>query len=105
MIEAALEVLPDEPQNLNRPHVDVNSPHLTAWPNQSLLNLGAKIRFQYLKVICSRRNVAQPKCAERLEGNFSSTRLGMRWYRSAITFSNDTSTFQLGAAGVDVDSR
>ena len=36
-------------------------------------------------------------------GTFSSTRLGMRWYRSAITFSNDTSTFQLGAARIDVD--
>ena len=34
LIEAALEVLPDEPEkNLNRPHV--NSQHLTAWPNQS----------------------------------------------------------------------
>ena len=35
LIEAALKVLPDEPLNLNRPHVDVNAPHLTAWPNQS----------------------------------------------------------------------
>ena len=35
LIEAALQVLPDEPANLNRPHVDVNAPHLTAWPNQS----------------------------------------------------------------------
>ena len=34
---------------------------------------------------------------------FATTRLGMRWYRSAITFSNDTSTFQLGAARIDVD--
>ena len=37
------------------------------------------------------------------EGKFATTRLGMRWYRSAITFSNDTSTFQLGAARIDVD--
>ena len=28
----------------------------------------------------------------------------MRWYRNAITFSNDTSTFQLGAASIDVDA-
>ena len=36
-------------------------------------------------------------------GKYSSTRLGMRWYRNAITFSDDTSTFKLGGSSIDVD--
>ena len=36
-------------------------------------------------------------------GEFASTRLECVGTRSAITFSNDTSTFQLGAARIDVD--
>ena len=35
LVEAALDVLPNEPANLNRPHVDVNAPHLTSWQSES----------------------------------------------------------------------
>ena len=103
LVEAALAVLPDEPANLNRPHVDVNAPHLTSWPKET--NMGWKDD----PIAALRRSFAAGEILLNLnvprgwEGKFATTRLGMRWYRSAITFSNDTSTFQLGAARIDVD--
>lgn len=103
LVEAALDVLPNEPANLNRPHVDVNAPHLTSWPSES------KKRWKEDPITALRSSFAAGEMLLNLNvprgwnGKFATTRLGMRWYRSAITFSNDTSTFQLGAARIDVD--
>ena len=52
LVEAALAVLPDEPANLNRPHVDVNAPHLTSWQKET--NMGWKVEVSLEKVIALR---------------------------------------------------
>ena len=103
LIESALAILPDEPANLNRPHVDVHAPHLTSWPKES------QRKWEDGPINALRKSFAAGEILLNLNvprgwnGSFATTRLGMRWYRSAITFSNDTSTFQLGAARIDVD--
>ena len=104
LIEAALAVLPDEPANLNRPHVDVKAPHLTAWPNQSSKPWMDDPISALRKSFAAGEMLLNLNVPRGWNGDFASTRLGMRWYRSAITFSNDTSTFQLGAARIDVDA-
>ena len=103
LIEAALDVLPDEPSNLNRPHVDVNAPHLTSWPMESRKEWNEDPISALRDSFAAGEILMNLNVPRGWDGTFSSTRLGMRWYRSAITFSNDTSTFQLGAARIDVD--
>lgn len=104
LIEAALAVLPDAPANLNRPHIDVNAPHLTSWPQKSPESW-SKNPVQALRdAFAAGEILLNLNVPRNWTGKYSATRLGMRWYRNAITFSNDTSTFQLGAASIDVDA-
>lgn len=103
LIEAALAVLPDEPKNLNRPHVDVNAPHVTSWPKKSRNDWEEEPIKSLRNSFAAGEMLLNLNVPRGWSGKFASTRLGMRWYRSAITFSNDTSTFQLGAARIDVD--
>jgi len=104
LIEVALAVLPDEPANLNRPHIDVNAPHLTSWPIESEKSWQADPIKALRDSFAAGEMMLNLNVPRGWNGKFSSTRLGMRWYRNAITFSNDTSTFQLGAARIDVDA-
>ena len=103
LIEAALAVLPDNPANLNRPHLDINEPHLTNWPEPSLRSWDADPVTALRNAFAAGELFLNLNAPPGWNGNYSSTRLGMRWYRNAISFSNDTSTFQLGAASIDVD--
>jgi broad specificity polyphosphatase/5'/3'-nucleotidase SurE len=105
IIEACLALLPDKPVNLRRPHVDVSSPHLSDWPNESQkawlkepVN-ALRTAFQHGELIL---NVNVPP---EWNGKYATTRLGMRWYRGAVVLDEDkeTSTFTIGAASIDYD--
>ncbi|MBA4695148.1 MAG: hypothetical protein H2066_04775 [Candidatus Poseidoniales archaeon] len=104
LIEAALAVLPDTPANLNRPHIDVNAPHLTSWPKKSPESWSENPVQALRDAFAAGEILLNLNVPRNWTGKYSATRLGMRWYRNAITFSNDTSTFQLGAASIDVDA-
>ena len=103
LVEAALAVLPEVPANLNRPHIDINEPHLTSWPKPSFRSWNDNPIFALRDAFAAGELFLNLNVPPGWNGNYSSTRLGMRWYRNAISFSNDTSTFQLGAASIDVD--
>lgn len=103
LVEAALAVLPESPANLNRPHININEPHLTSWPKPSLRSWNDDPISALRDAFAAGELFLNLNVPPGWNGNYSSTRLGMRWYRNAITFSNDTSTFQLGAASIDVD--
>ena len=104
LVEAALAVLPEVPRNLNRPHVDVNAPHLSSWPEESRNLWKDDPNKAIVDSFCAGEIFLNLNVPRDWNGNYSTTRLGMRWYRSAITFVDETSTFKLGAARIDVDA-
>jgi len=103
LVEAALAVLPDAPANLNRPHIDINEPHLTSWPKNSARLWSSEPIAALRNAFAAGEMFLNLNVPRGWSGKYSSTRLGMRWYRNAITFSDDTSTFKLGGSSIDVD--
>ena len=105
VIEACLAVLPNKPVNLKRPYIDVASPHLSDWPGESKkswLNdpvTALRTAFQQGELLL---NLNIPPD---WNGEYATTRLGMRWYRDAVVFDEkkETSTFTIGAAKIDYD--
>ena len=71
--------------------------------SNSCLNENPKSKHYVLLIQV--RNDAQPQCSPEWNGKASTTRLGMRWYRDAITFNStendETATFTIGAASID----
>ena len=103
LVEAALAVLPEVPANLNRPHIDINEPHLTNWPKNSDRLWSDEPISALRNAFAAGEMFLNLNVPRGWGGKYSSTRLGMRWYRNAITFSDDTSTFKLGGSSIDVD--
>ena len=107
LIEHAIEILPVIPENLRRPSVDISKPHVSRWPiiedepawsNNPIEALRTAFRNGELML-----NINTPPT---WNGEFQTTRLGMRWYRDAISFAENadnenTATFTIGAASID----
>ena len=107
LIEHAIEILPIVPENLRRPSVDISKPHVSRWPiiedepawnNDPIEALRTAFRNGELML-----NINTPPT---WNGEFQTTRLGMRWYRDAISFAENaenenTATFTIGAASID----
>jgi len=105
-MEVALGVLPNEPKNLRRPEVDLSATHLSRWPEvpehpawESDPKSALRTAFQQGELML---NLNVPPG---WNGEVSTTRLGMRWYRDAVSFnsieSDETATFTIGAASID----
>tara|TARA_B100000945_G_scaffold310018_1_gene301477 strand:- start:837 stop:1823 length:987 start_codon:yes stop_codon:yes gene_type:complete len=107
LIERAIEILPMVPENLRRPSVDISKPHVSRWPiiedkpawsDNPIEALRTAFRNGELML-----NINTPPT---WNGEFQTTRLGMRWYRDAISFAENadnenTATFTIGAASID----
>ena len=107
LIEHAIEILPVIPENVRRPSVDISKPHVSRWPiiedepawsNNPIEALRTAFRNGELML-----NITTPPT---WNGEFQTTRLGMRWYRDAISFAENadnenTATFTIGAASID----
>ena len=107
LIEHAIEILPVIPENLRRPSVEISKPHVSRWPiiedepawnNDPIEALRTAFRNGELML-----NINTPPT---WNGEFQTTRLGMRWYRDAISFAENaenenTATFTIGAASID----
>ena len=107
LIEHAIEILPVIPENLRRPSVDISKPHVSRWPiiedepawsNNPIEALRTAFRNGELML-----NINTPPT---WNGEFQTTRLGMRWYRDAISFAENadnenTATFTIGAASIN----
>ena len=87
LIERAIEILPMVPENLRRPSVDISKPHVSRWPiiedkpawsDNPIEALRTAFRNGELML-----NINTPPT---WNGEFQTTRLGMRWYRDAISF-------------------
>ena len=106
LIEVALGVLPVEPLNLRRPSVDLSASHLTRWPVipehpawESDPKAALRTAFQQGELML---NLNVPPA---WVGEVSTTRLGMRWYRDAVSFNSidgeEAATFTIGASSID----
>ena len=106
LIEVALRVLPNEPKNLRRPVVDLSATHLSRWPEipehpawENDPKTALRTAFQQGELML---NLNVPP---EWNGEVSTTRLGMRWYRDAVSFSSiesdEAATFTIGAASID----
>lgn len=106
VVEKAARVLPRTAVNLGRPHGSMDTGYFTSWPNptnddrwlehpeNALLNA-----FSHGDIML---NVNTPP---NWNGEWETTRLGVRWYRNAVRFEgqddDETATFTIGAASVD----
>jgi 5'-nucleotidase len=107
VIEKALKVLPMVPENLRRPSVDISASHISRWPNNEGESAWIDNPEEALRVAFRNGelmlNLNTPPT---WDGEFQITRLGMRWYRDAISFDStsydeQTATFTIGAASID----
>ena len=103
LVEAALKILPDFPENINRPHVDVSAEYVTSWPQPSQLKWKNDPISALQKAFSNGEIFLNLNVPVDWNKKFQTTRLGMRWYRNAIQFGDDVSTFKLGAARIDTD--
>ena len=105
LIEKVLENLPSQAKNVRRTQLSLDLDYLSSWPNSESKDISD------LSNACSRAffagdlmlNINTPP---NWNGKFTSTRLGMRWYRDAIKISqsrdeDNTATFTIGAASID----
>jgi broad specificity polyphosphatase/5'/3'-nucleotidase SurE len=106
LVGVALEALPLIPENLRRPHVDVSAPHISRWPMKTDSNawdndpkMALRNAFRHGELML---NLNVPPT---WNGEVCTTRLGMRWYRNAVTFNSidkeDVATFTIGASSID----
>ncbi len=107
VIEQALKILPKTPTNLRRPSIDISASHVSRWPNygdepnwSEDPEEALRTAFRHGELML---NINTPPT---WNGDFQTTRLGMRWYRDAISFSStkdneNTATFTIGAASID----
>ena len=106
LIEVVLDVLPLVPENLRRPHVDVSASHLTRWPDvpehpawRDDPKQALRTAFRHGELML---NLNVPPA---WNGEVTTTRLGMRWYRNAVSFgtaeADQTALFTIGGATID----
>ena len=103
LIERVMKILPSKPNNLNRPHIDASAPHLSDWPNSPTHGWKDNPIAALRNCFSNGEIFLNLNVPVSWNGKFLTTRLGMRWYRSAISFVEGTSTFKLGAARIDTD--
>ena len=107
VIEQSLKINPEIPQNLRRPSVDISATHLSSWPELGITKNWKEDPIMALKkAFLDGELMLNLNTPPNWNGKFATTRLGMRWYRDAISFdtiSNDvqTATFTIGAASID----
>jgi len=110
LVERALEVLPTTPQNLCRPHIDANAFHVSKWPINAELRSSEDAMNMLLHAFQHGELMLNINVPPTWNGEFQTTRLGMRWYRDAVQFGDDDhdgtveARFTIGAAYIDTES-
>ncbi len=104
LVTAALEILPDIPKNMSRKNVDLSPSHLSRWPENPAVPEWSEDPISALRnAFAGGETFLNLNVPTDWNGKFANTRLGMRWYRSAVSFTEDSSTFKLGAAEIVAD--
>ena len=105
-VAKAVTVLPLRAQNLGRPHGALDTGYFTSWPKS-----GADERWvvdpeaALLSAFANGDVMLNVNAPGTWNGEWATTRLGVRWYRNAVHFGDttegSTATFTIGAASVD----
>ena len=106
LVQRVLPLVPQTPQNLCRPHIDVRSKHVSSWPKQPIERSNAQADQQLMNAFRNGELMLNLNVPPQWNGQYKTTRLGMRWYRNAVQFSEREhgaveSTFTIGAAYID----
>jgi len=98
LVNHVLSILPNQATNICRKIVDSSSAQYTSWPNESEM---PEPMSTLKKAFIAGDIMLNLNVPIDWTGEYKSTRLGMRWYRNAVLFEGDESTFTLGGAEVD----
>lgn len=98
LVQEIVKILPPKAENICRKMVNTQEPHLSSWPHDSeMAEPISALKSAFISGdIMLNLNVPTDWNSE-----YMSTRLGMRWYRNAVLFEGDESTFTIGGAEVD----
>ncbi len=105
LVEIALKHLPELPPNLNRPNIDLEATHISRWPEVPLHPAWENNPIQALQTAFSHGEmILNLNVPPNWNRKFATTRLGMRWYRNAVSFSEDKATFTIGGSEIVHDT-
>ena len=109
LVQRVLPLVPTTPENLCRPHIDLHAEHVSSWPNTSPERSSFEADQQLMSAFKNGELMLNLNVPPEWNGSYQTTRLGMRWYRNAVQFSEGKagsveSTFTIGAAYIDTET-
>mgnify|MGYP005652615371 FL=1 len=109
LVQRVLPLVPKTPENLCRPHIDLNAEHVSSWPNTAPNRSPTEADHQLMSAFKNGELMLNLNVPPEWNGSYQTTRLGMRWYRNAVQFSEGKagsveSTFTIGAAYIDTET-
>lgn len=107
-VQRVLEIVPKIPQNLCRPHIDADADHVASWPESSEKRTTERANTLLKSAFLNGELMLNLNVPPEWNGEYQTTRLGMRWYRNAVQFTDSKdgsveSTFTIGAAYIDTE--
>ncbi len=108
LVQRILPLIPRIPDNLCRPHIDARSEHVSSWPNRAVERSQVEADKLLMSAFHHGELMLNLNVPPEWNGQYQTTRLGMRWYRNAVQFSESKdgsveSTFTIGAAYIDTE--
>lgn len=109
LVQRVLPLVPKTPENLCRPHIDLHAKHVSSWPNTAPERSSIEADQQLMSAFKNGELMLNLNVPPEWDGSYQTTRLGMRWYRNAVQFSEGKSgsvesTFTIGAAYIDTET-
>ena len=108
LVQRIIPLIPRIPDNLCRPHIDARSEHVSSWPNRAVERSQVEADKLLMSAFHHGELMLNLNVPPEWNGQYQTTRLGMRWYRNAVQFSESKdgsveSTFTIGAAYIDTE--
>tara|TARA_B100001540_G_scaffold313646_1_gene336965 strand:+ start:1304 stop:2281 length:978 start_codon:yes stop_codon:yes gene_type:complete len=108
LVQRVIPLIPRIPDNLCRPHIDARSEHVSSWPNRAVERSQVEADKLLMSAFRHGELMLNLNVPPEWNGQYQTTRLGMRWYRNAVQFSESEdgsveSTFTIGAAYIDTE--
>ena len=105
-IERTTSFLPLKAKNLGRPNGALDTGYFTSWPSSLTDDRWlARPEASLLEAFSNGDMMLNVNAPSTWNGQWATTRLGVRWYRNAVRFADtadgSTATFTIGAASVD----
>ncbi len=105
-VDRATSILPLKAKNLGRPNGALDTGYFTSWPSSLTDDRWlARPEASLLEAFSNGDMMVNVNAPSTWNGQWATTRLGVRWYRNAVHFAEtadgSTATFTIGAASVD----